>query len=83
MEIISQHDLQKYINLAYDTPQAHKPYATGILLIELNEHTEKVKSVRLKEVFDEYFAKLLEDKLSLKNLFFEIENYKNFIQYQE
>lgn len=37
IEIINEHDLQKYINLAYDTPQAHKPYSIGILLIDLDE----------------------------------------------
>ncbi|MDI9356492.1 MAG: hypothetical protein QM536_05650, partial [Chitinophagaceae bacterium] len=46
IEIINKHDLQKYINLAYDTPQAHKPYAIGILFIDLDEKTAKVTALK-------------------------------------
>ncbi len=79
IEIINEHDLQKYINLAYDTPQAHKPYAIGILLIDLEEKTAKVAAINTSKIFTKDFAQLLENKLSIKNLFNEIENYKKFI----
>lgn len=80
IEIINQHDLQKYINLAYDTPQAHKPYAIGILLIDLDEKNAKVTILKPNELFEKDFAKLLESKLSVENLFAEIENYKKFLK---
>lgn len=80
IEIINEHDLQKYINLAYDTPQAHKPYSMGILLIDLNETTYKVKPLPPSSLFEKDFAALLENKLSIENLFYEIENYKKFIK---
>ncbi|ROL62472.1 hypothetical protein D9V86_00535 [Bacteroidetes/Chlorobi group bacterium ChocPot_Mid] len=79
IEIIKEHDLQKYINLAYDTPHAHKPYAMGILLIELEEKTSKVEALKPNLLFDKEFAKLFESKLSVENFFVEIENYKNYI----
>jgi hypothetical protein len=78
IEIIDEHDLQKYINLAYDTPQAHKPYAMGILMINIDENTYKVKALETKDVFDKDFAKLMDSKLSVKNLFSEIDNYKKY-----
>lgn len=80
IEIIKEHDLQKYINLAYDTPQAHKPYAIGILLIDLDEKNAKVNSLKPNLLFKKSFAKLFESKLSVKNLFNEIENYKSFLE---
>jgi hypothetical protein len=80
IEIINEHDLQKYINLAYDTPQAHKPYAIGILLIDLDEKNAKVNSLKPQTLFEKDFAKLLESKLSVENLFAEIENYKKFLK---
>ena len=33
IEIINEKDLQKYINLVYDNPNAHRPYAIGIFHI--------------------------------------------------
>lgn len=78
IETINEHDLQKYINLAYDTPQAHKPYAMGILLIDINEKNYKVKSLKTQDLFDNDFAKLMDSKLSVKNLFIEIENYRKY-----
>ncbi len=80
IEIINEHDLQKYINLAYDTPQAHKPYAIGILLIDLDEKNAKVNSLKPQTLFEKDFAKLFESKLSVENLFAEIENYKKFLE---
>ncbi len=79
IEIINEHDLQKYINLAYDTPQAHKPYSIGILLIDLDEKNANVKALNPSALFEKDFAKLLESKLSIENLFIEIENYKKFL----
>lgn len=79
IEIINEHDLQKYVNLAYDTPQAHRPYSIGILLIDLDEKKEKVTALKPSQLFEKKFANLLESKLSVENLFTEIENYKKFI----
>lgn len=80
IEIINEHDLQKYINLAYDTPQAHKPYSMGIFLIDLNETTYEVKPLSPTSLFERNFADLMEKNLSVSNLFTEIENYKKYYQ---
>lgn len=79
IEIINEHDLQKYINLAYDAQQSHKPYSIGILLIDLDEITAKVTVLEPKILFEKDFAVLLESKLSVVNLFSDIGNYKKFI----
>lgn len=79
IEIINEHDLQKYINLAYDAQQAHKPYSIGILLIDLDEITAKVTTLEPNTLFEKDFAALLESKLSVVNLFSDIGNYKKFI----
>jgi len=80
IEIINEQDLQKYISLAYDTPRAHKPYAIGILLIDLDEKNNTVKACNPLELFNSDFAKLFNEKLSVNNLFNEIENYKLFLE---
>ncbi len=78
IEKINEHDLEKYVNLFFDTPQAHRPFAIGIILININEKNYKVKAVNPKEVLKKDFAELLENKLSVNCLFKEIENYKRF-----
>jgi len=49
-------------------------------MIDLNETTYKIKPLQPSSLFEKDFAKLLENKLSVKNLFYEIENYKKFIK---
>ncbi|KAK3604965.1 hypothetical protein CHS0354_000629 [Potamilus streckersoni] len=45
-EIINQKDLSKYVNLMFDTQQAHRPFAIGILLVDINETTCQVKKIK-------------------------------------
>jgi len=78
IEIINEKDLSKYLKLIFDTPQAHRPQIIGIHLIDIDEKTQTAISVNLYEAFEKEFADLLENKLSLKKLFKEIENYKQF-----
>jgi hypothetical protein len=80
IEIINEHDLQKYIKLAYDTPHTHKPYAIGIMLIDINEISHRVKVIKPENEFSDEFATLLINKLSMRHLFEEIQNYKIYLQ---
>lgn len=80
IEVINEHNLQKYIKLAYDTDQAHKPYAIGIMLIDLDEKDANVTPLKANELFEGKFAELMESKLSVENLFAEIDNYRKFIE---
>lgn len=79
-EIINQHDLQKYVNLMYDTVQSHRPFATAIILIDINEEDSSVQIVDAEQIFEKQFADLLTNKLSFNNFIFEINQYKNFFQ---
>lgn len=52
IEVINQKDLSKYVNLVFDTQQAHRPFAIGILLVEINETTCEVKKIKLNSVLE-------------------------------
>jgi len=78
IEIINEYDLQKYINLTYDSPQAHRPFAIGILFVDIDERNQKVKAIESKQIFNKDCADLLNSKLSIPNLFSEIANYKKY-----
>ncbi|HOK35963.1 MAG TPA: hypothetical protein P5071_01840 [Paludibacteraceae bacterium] len=65
IEIINEYYLQKYLNLIFDSPQAHRPFAMGIILINVNEQTCNVEKVNLNSVFEADFAELFEKKLSI------------------
>lgn len=80
IETINKKDLMKYINLILDNPQAHRPRAIGIFLIAIDENSNKVTSINLKNYFDSDFIELFENNLSIEKLFDEIKNYKNFIE---
>ncbi|WP_159469122.1 hypothetical protein [Dyadobacter sp. 3J3] len=80
IEIISRKDIQKYLNLIYDTPQAHRPSDLCIFLVDIDEKTNIVKKTNINNAFGEDFANLIEQKLSPENFFKEIENYKNYIE---
>jgi len=82
IEIINQKDLSKYVNLVFDTQQAHRPFAIGILLVEINETTCEVKKINLNSVFDSNFVEVLETKVSVFNLFQEVINFAKFCQTQ-
>ena len=79
IEIINEKDLSKYLKLTFDTPQAHKPFSMGILLIAINEATTEVKVVKPESVLTKEFAELFENKMSIRNLFAEIEDYKKYL----
>ena len=78
IEIIKDKDIQKYLNLVFDHPQAHRPYFVGIQVINLNEKTGKVSLTNVEKSFSESVAKLLKEKLALSNFFKEIKQYKDY-----
>jgi CRISPR/Cas system endoribonuclease Cas6 (RAMP superfamily) len=82
IEVINQKDLSKYVNLVFDTQQAHRPFAIGILLVEINEKTCKVKKINPNTVFDSNFAEVLETKVSVSNLFQEVMTFAKFYKTQ-
>lgn len=82
IEIINQKDLSKYVNLVFDTQQAHRPFAIGILLVEINETTCEVKKIKPNSVLDSTFAEVLETKVSVSNLFQEVETFAKFYKTQ-
>ena len=80
IEIISKKDIQKYLNLIYDTPQAHRPNELCIFLVDINETTGKVVKTDNKKAFGDEFTDLIEDKLSPENFFKQIANYRKFVE---
>ncbi len=82
IEIISEKDIQKYLNLIDDTPQVHQPKNLCIFLVDIDENTYKVQKTDIETAFGKDFADLMEQKLSPEHFFKEIENYKNFVAIQ-
>ena len=80
IEIISKKDIQKYLNLIYDTPQAHRPNELCIFLVDIDEKTGKVKPTDNKTAFGDEFTDLIEDKLSPENFFKQVTNYKKYVE---
>lgn len=78
MEVISQKDLQKYLNLIYDTCQAHRPEYLSVLMVDIDEATQKATKTNLKEAFGVEFAHLIEEKLSLSRFYQDIEAFQKF-----
>ncbi|HON57082.1 MAG TPA: hypothetical protein PLM75_07315 [bacterium] len=78
IEIINEKDLQKYLNLVFDVKQAHRPYIMAVLLIDINEKTNKVSCLSPFSLYDQKFAELLDKNLSIIRFFEEIQNYKDF-----
>jgi hypothetical protein len=82
-EIINEKDLKKYVNLAFDIQQAHRPFAIGIIIVDINEGTLEVSKVEPEMVFEKDFATLLQEKVSVANLCQEIENFAKFYKIQK
>ena len=78
IEVVNNKDIQKYLNLAFDNPQTHRPNFIGIQVIDLDEATGKVSLTRVEKSFSENVAKLLKKKLALSHFFNEIERYKDY-----
>ncbi|GHS93043.1 hypothetical protein FACS1894107_10260 [Planctomycetales bacterium] len=78
IEVINDKDMQKYLKLAFDISQAHRPLFMGIQIIDLDEKTGAVTPTVLEGKFAPPIVNLLEQKLSLKNLFADIAHYKNY-----
>jgi len=82
IEVINQKDLSKYVNLVFDTQQAHRPFAIGILLVEINETTCEVKKIKSNSVLDSTFAEVFDTKVSISNLFQEVMTFAKFYKTQ-
>jgi hypothetical protein len=80
IEIVNDKDIEKYLKLIYDQPQAHRPNYLGIQLIDIDEKTGKVFTTNLEKEFSIEISKLLKAKLSLSNFFNEIETYKDYLK---
>lgn len=80
IEIISKKDIQKYLNLIYDSPQAHRPSELCIFLVDIDETTSKVSKTNLKKAFGDDFSELMTNKLSLEHFFSEMQGYKNYLE---
>ncbi|GHT17214.1 hypothetical protein AGMMS4956_20590 [Bacteroidia bacterium] len=78
IEVINDKDIQKYLNLVFDVPQAHRPKFIGIQVINVNENTNEVGTTDLEKSFSKETARLLKSKLSLKSFFNEIYNFKDY-----
>jgi hypothetical protein len=78
IEIINDKDIQKYLNLIFDSRQAHRPEYIGVQVINLDETTCKVSLTNVEKSFSESVAKLLKEKLALSNFFKEIRQYKDY-----
>ncbi len=80
IEIINQKDIQKYLNLIYDTPQAHRPNGLCLFLTDIDEKINSVLKTNIDSCFDKDFVSLINDMLSPENFFKQIENYKKFLE---
>jgi hypothetical protein len=83
IEVISKKDIQKYLNLIFDSKQAHRPTGLCIFLIGIDENTNEVSKTNLEEAFGFDFAKLMISKLSPDTFFEEISSYKNFLEQKD
>ena len=79
IEVITDKYIQKYLNLLFDNPQAHRPYFMGIQFININEKTGKILTTNLDKLFSEEIANLLKTKLSLSYFFEEISSCKDYL----
>jgi hypothetical protein len=78
IEIKKKKNIIKYLNLIFDNPQAaHRPKHLGIQIIDIDEKTGKVLLSNIDNLFSKDTVDLLNEKLSLRNFFSEIETYRN------
>ena len=77
-ETINDHDIKKYSELIFENPQAHRPIAMAIPVLQVDEKIMKIDFSSLKNDFSKHNVSILNGKLSLENLFKEIEEYKNY-----
>ena len=80
IEVINDKDIQKYLNLLFDNPQAHRPNYIGIILIDINEKTGKILPANLEENFSKQTTDFLNTKLSLNKFFDDIADYKKYLE---
>jgi hypothetical protein len=80
IEIITKKDIQKYLNLIYDMPQAHRPNELCIFLVDIDEKTGEVVKTYNQKAFGDEFTDLIESKLSPENFFNQIANYKKYVE---
>ncbi len=80
IERITDKDLQKYLNLEFDTNQAHKPFAIGIIMIHINEDTKNINIVDFDDIVENKdTAILLKNKLSFEQFFKKVDEYRLFL----
>jgi len=77
-ETLNDLNIKKYSELIFENPQAHRPIAMAVPILEINEHTMKISFSKLENHFSEHNVSILNGKLSLENLFKEVSEYKNY-----
>jgi len=80
IETIKDKDMQKYLNLRFDNPQAHRPNYLGIQFVNIDEKNGKVELTDASSVLSSNIAKLLYDNLSLEKFFEEIKSFKHYLE---
>lgn len=81
IEEVNEHDIRKYIRLAFDVPYPHQPKALGILVVDLDIDSLKINDAyNTSGIFSDNFNKSFINKLSMDNLFEEIKKYKTYIE---
>jgi len=77
-ENVEESHLEKYIKLSCEVNDIHSPYVIGIILVDIDEDSHKVKAIEPDTIYPKDFAYFLETKLSMENFVREIEFYKRF-----
>ncbi len=75
-ETLNEEDLAKYLKLATDAKQAHRPYTIGIFVAEIDETRVEVKAYDMTKSFSEDFVKAFESNLSMRFFVEEVIRYK-------
>jgi hypothetical protein len=76
-EIIKEEHLTKYSNLVNDLCFPHKPHTIGIYLVDIDESIKEVTTFNMQNL-SSTFQKIMQNTLSIENLFEQMSNYKDF-----
>ncbi len=76
LERVNEKDLTKYLKLAMDAKQAHRPEALGIMLVDIDEKTRQVNPTQMRQKFSKEFVEAFERYLSVPAFVDAIEKYK-------
>jgi len=75
-EMLKDKDLEKFININCGIKQVHIPFATGILIVDIDKENDNVTKTDMGSIFSENIVYFLENKLSIENALNEINDYQ-------